>query len=145
MKVEVGKAKKEDFEDYYELKKLECAENTKLMGELIEVPPKLKEDFLETISGKEEVILFAKNEKVEGYIRFSFFDNFVYIDDIFVKEELRKKGIASKLIEEIFKIAKEKKLEKVRLGVLINNQNAINLYKKLGFDFRRYEMEKELK
>ena len=56
----------------------------------------------------------------------------LYLDDLYVKESFRKLKIGSALLNEVMKIAKAKNCKRVRWQVLHWNQNAINLYKKVG-------------
>lgn len=57
----------------------------------------------------------------------------LYIDELWVKEELRRNRIAEALMDEAIKIAKEKNLWKVRLVVGEDNP-AKYLYEKVGFE-----------
>jgi ribosomal protein S18 acetylase RimI-like enzyme len=56
----------------------------------------------------------------------------LYLDDLYVKESFRKLKIGSALLNEVMKIAKAENCKRVRWQVLHWNQNAINLYKKVG-------------
>ena len=56
----------------------------------------------------------------------------LYLDDLYVKESYRKLKIGSALLNEVMKIAREENCKRVRWQVLHWNQNAINLYKKVG-------------
>ena len=56
-----------------------------------------------------------------------------HITNIVTKKEKRGKQIASKMLEVLIKIAKEKKLRSITLEVNENNQIAIHLYKKFHF------------
>lgn len=59
--------------------------------------------------------------------------NAMYIDRFGVNINYLNKGIASKTIENIFKIAKKQDVEYIRLFVVDKNEPAINLYKKNRF------------
>ena len=61
-------------------------------------------------------------------------ESFGYMEDIFVDENYRKKGIGSKLIEEVIKLAKEKKCYKIVATSRYKSENVHRLYKKLGFE-----------
>lgn len=67
----------------------------------------------------------------KGFIIVSKYYERLEIDYIFVLEEYRKNGIASKLINYIIK--ENKDVENITLEVSVENIPAINLYKKLGF------------
>lgn len=57
------------------------------------------------------------------------------IAQLAVKQEYRNKGIATELYNYLEKMLKEKNIEFVTLEVRKNNIPAINLYKKLGFNY----------
>jgi len=59
----------------------------------------------------------------------------LFLDDLVVSEKHRGKGVGSKLIEKLFKIAKTEDVKIVKWEVLDWNEPAINLYKKLGAVF----------
>lgn len=67
-----------------------------------------------------------------------------YMDDLYVCEDARKQGIATKL----FKAAEEKAVvlgaKRLDLMVWDFNQSAIEFYKSLGMTEQRYIFEKEL-
>ena len=62
----------------------------------------------------------------------------IWIDELFVLEEYRAKGLG----RELFKYIEEngdKKLRRVRLEVELENGRAISLYKKMGFEPAPYD------
>ena len=62
----------------------------------------------------------------------------IWIDELFVLEEYRSKGLA----RELFKYIEEngdKKLRRIRLEVELENGRAISLYKKMGFEPAPYD------
>lgn len=62
----------------------------------------------------------------------------IWIDELFVLEEYRSKG----LCRELFKYIEEngdKKLRRIRLEVELENGRAISLYKKMGFEPAPYD------
>lgn len=110
----------------------------------------MKKEFLEILKDKKTLLLVVEeNKKLIGYMHSTFFKNIYrklgYIGDIFVLKEFRRKGIATKLINEFIKILKNKRYEKITLSVNIKNKNAIHLYEKLRFHIQHYDFEKELK
>lgn len=56
-----------------------------------------------------------------------------HITNIVTKKDKRKNKIATKMLEELIKIAKQRKLNNITLEVNVNNVPAINLYKKYNF------------
>lgn len=75
--------------------------------------------------------LVYKKDDYVAILSYSVMYELIEINYIYVKEEYRKKGIATKLLQELIKENHDK--ENITLEVNENNQNAINLYKKLGF------------
>lgn len=62
----------------------------------------------------------------------------IWIDELFVLEEYRSKGLG----RELFKYIEEngdKKLRRIRLEVELENGRAISLYKKMGFEAAPYD------
>lgn len=62
----------------------------------------------------------------------------IWIDELFVLEEYRSKGLG----RELFKYIEEngdKKLRRIRLEVELENGRAISLYKKMGFEPAAYD------
>jgi ribosomal protein S18 acetylase RimI-like enzyme len=56
----------------------------------------------------------------------------LYLDDLYVKKEYRGNKIGKKLLDCIFKIAKDENCKRVRWQVLDWNEPAIAFYKKIG-------------
>jgi len=77
--------------------------------------------------------VYTINNKIVAYIAISIVVDEITITDIVVDEKYRNTGIATKLINHVEEIAKEKKVVSIFLEVRINNESAINLYKKLNF------------
>lgn len=56
-----------------------------------------------------------------------------YMYNIAVKKEYRRQGVGERLINKLFEHALKNSLNFLSLEVRISNQNAIKLYKKMGF------------
>lgn len=56
----------------------------------------------------------------------------IYLEDLFVRPEMRGKGIGKKLFFELVKIAKERNCGRVEWSVLNWNTTAIDFYKGMG-------------
>lgn len=56
----------------------------------------------------------------------------LYLDDLYITENYRGKGLGSKLMDEVFDLAKTEKCKKVKWQVSKWNQNAIDFYKSKG-------------
>jgi len=84
-----------------------------------------------TALDKFKVILAIKDNKVIGYVDIThkYEENEPY--DVYVKEEYRNKGIATDMLSYAIELDKNKR---IMLLVDIDNDNAIKLYEKLGFE-----------
>jgi len=65
----------------------------------------------------------------------------IEIEDIYVDEQNRKKGVGNKLFTETKKYAKKRDAEFIELSVWGFNQNAIKFYEHLGMNIRICRME----
>ena len=74
--------------------------------------------------------------EIVGFVALEMSDE-INIDSIAVKKEFRNLGIATKLIAEIEKFAKERHFKTLSLEVGYKNITAFLLYEKLGFKERR--------
>ena len=99
------------------------------------------------------VIICAKYNNVivgfiYGFIKYEKGDfvkeNVGFIDAVYVKNEYRKQGIASQLVEEFYKWCKSKDVKYVEVSSYIKNDVACNLYKKFGFEITSYYMRKNI-
>lgn len=58
--------------------------------------------------------------------------NYLFLEDLIVKEQYRGNKIGGQLINKVFQLAQEKGVERVRWQVLDWNTNAIQFYKKIN-------------
>ena len=87
-----------------------------------------------------EVWLAFLGEECAGFALF--FTNYstflgkpgLYLEDVFVKPHLRRRGIGLALLKKLAAIARERDYGRMEWSVLDWNQPAINFYKKLGAD-----------
>lgn len=89
----------------------------------------------------EEIVCFGQLTKITSEIG--------YIEGVVVRTDLERKGIGTKLMNELEKIARKKKFKILYLDVNKGNLKGINFYKKLGYsssgDSIQYlKMEKKL-
>ncbi len=114
-----------------------CAEDAKELAELdkeVFSVPWSEKSFLEEFENRLAVYYIAKEEnKIIGYAGFWHVADEGDITNIAVKQEYRRKGIASRLIETIIKEADRRKLLLLTLEVRESNAAAIKLYEKFGF------------
>lgn len=68
----------------------------------------------------------------------------IYIDDIFVLEEFRHQGVATKLYKQIESIAKDIGAKRIDLTVWQFNKTTMNFYKSLGMKTQRIVLETRL-
>ena len=76
-----------------------------------------------------------------GYaLFFNYFSTWVgrglFLEDLFVRENFRKKGIGKALLAEVARVAVDERCYGIHWEVLDWNQKAIELYKALGAEFR---------
>ena len=84
-----------------------------------------------------KIIVCKDKDKVVGFIDFMITFNSATISQIAVKNEYRKQGIATKLLNEMekcFPTDIEDVVENITLEVRESNSAAINLYKKNGYE-----------
>jgi GNAT superfamily N-acetyltransferase len=82
-----------------------------------------------------KIVAFDKKKGLSiGFLSIKKNGDFSLIEDIFVDENYRNMGVASKLINYATELATKKGAKKVSLNVYNTNINAINLYKKLDFE-----------
>ncbi|HNP89104.1 MAG: Acetyltransferase (GNAT) family protein [Microgenomates group bacterium ADurb.Bin219] len=68
---------------------------------------------------------------------------FGLLEDVFVKEEEQKRGIGTKLVEEVIKEAKKRKCYKLIATSRYSRPQVHKWYKKLGFKDRGIEFRKD--
>ena len=68
----------------------------------------------------------------------------MYMDDLYVREPLRKKGIGMKLLQTIIASAKQTGCHKLRWQVSSWNNNAQEFYKSIGAEIDSIEMNCDL-
>ncbi len=143
--MKIRKAKKEDLENYLELRKKWLKEYRKRINK-----KKYIKEFNDILSSKKRFLFIAEeNKKVIGFlignIYFQNYKKIGYIDDIFVTKKERRKKVGTSLIKEFIKILRKRKIHKIKIGVEIKNEKAIEFYKKLNFKITYYEMEKKIR
>lgn len=80
--------------------------------------------YLIYINEKKEIIGFIRYDDIYERFEISYFE---------VLEKERNQGIGSKILEELIRIAKNKKIENITLEVRETNKTAIKVYKKYNF------------
>ena len=90
-------------------------------------------------SNFKNILLIAEdNEEMIGFIWANFisfgFSRYGYVEDLYVKSEHRKKGIATSLISALKDKFKELNVEAVFITTEKENKEAINFFSKEGFN-----------
>lgn len=118
----ISKMTKEDLEGVFEVEK-----------DAFPIPWPIS-SFEEELKNMLATFLVAKiEEKIVGYIGCWFVMDECHIANIAVSSKYRNKGIATQLVNELFKYCKEHETTYVMLEVRISNIPAQKLYTKLGF------------
>jgi len=89
-----------------------------------------------------QILVAEVDRKIVGYIFFLKRAEFplettytwAYVNELYVHPAYRRRGIATKLMKQAFDYLKSIGVTHVRLNVMMKNQAAINLYRKLGFE-----------
>ena len=131
MTCEIRRANRDDYPALLELiKDLAAFENA---------PEKVTNSVDQMIDEEEhfEAIVACDGEKVIGmalyfFAYYTWVGKSLYLDDLYVKDTYRGQGVGTLLMNEIFRIGRDRQCHRLRWQVLSWNQNAINLYKKVG-------------
>ena len=84
----------------------------------------------EILSDTDSIYNYIDNDMVIGYLEIRLVDEVIDIMNLFVNEDNRHQGIATKLMNEMFE---KEKYNRIMLEVNENNNIALKLYNKLGF------------
>ena len=96
-----------------------------------------KQVFVNSITDKNYRLYVCKfNEEIVGFILLQITDE-ICVMGVAVKKDMRNIGIATKLLNKSFELAKELNIEQVSLEVSESNLTASLLYQKIGFASRR--------
>ncbi|HEY3252199.1 MAG TPA: GNAT family N-acetyltransferase [Ignavibacteria bacterium] len=136
MKIKVRRAKKSDFERVFDLIK-ELAHFEKLK------PPSraAKKRLFNDAFNKNPLYFILVSElgkNITGYAFYFFtYSSFLarktlYLEDIYVTQNVRSKGTGQAFFKELLKIAQKEKCGRMEWCVLDWNKNAIKFYDKLG-------------
>lgn len=100
------------------------------------------QQFKEQIAcGNRESYLMNHNDKyiascdlVTDYEEYTEKDVKIYLSRLIVKKEYRNKGIGQDLLKYMINLCKEKGYKQITVGVDADNNNALHIYKKFGFE-----------
>jgi ribosomal-protein-alanine N-acetyltransferase len=91
-----------------------------------------KKDFYSFISNQHNIFILSHPKPV-GYLKARVTKDEIEIISILIDKKFRKKGTGKSLLNKLLNIALKKKIQNVFLEVSVENQIAINLYKKFNF------------
>lgn len=89
-----------------------------------------------------DILIYLEDDKIVGCVYIDKLSTFAekeydedifYISNLFVLKEYRKRGIASKLIEEVENIAKKQGINMLASSYNINNKISAQVHRKNGF------------
>ena len=120
---------------------------TKLILDEKKYNPNIKDDvvinnYYPNIYNKDDNKLFVSiiDNNIVGYIfvKLQSIDSIdsnkeLLIDALYIEEEYRNKGIATSLINKVKEYSKDNNIKYISINVLYKNEDAMNLYNKLGF------------
>jgi GNAT superfamily N-acetyltransferase len=115
----------------------ELAEYEKLSHEVVATEDILRETLFGNKAHAEVIIGYLNSLPVSFALFFHNFSTFlgrpgIYLEDLFVKPEVRGQGIGLKMLKYLSHLAKERKCGRLEWWVLDWNDTAIAFYKKLG-------------
>ncbi|MEM6278000.1 MAG: GNAT family N-acetyltransferase [Verrucomicrobiota bacterium] len=132
----IREARSEDISEIISMVK-ELADFEHLSDEMVATEADYQESFFGEKPAAEALVA-----EIEGYligyaIFFSTFSTFVgragiWLEDLYVREEHRKKGIGKALLKEVGDLARKRNSGRYEWAVLDWNENAIQLYRQMG-------------
>ena len=91
-----------------------------------------KKDFYTFISNQNNIFILSHPKPV-GYLKARVTKDEIEIISILIDKKFRKIGIGKSLLNKLLNIALKKEIKNIFLEVSVENQIAINLYKKFNF------------
>ena len=147
--MEIRKAKKEDMKDIQKLRYL-LAKYEKYLGLNIVIPEwaytYVGEKDFNYFLNKQYIFVAIEDNKIVGFITGEIFKKKAWynvqlgeINNIFVLEEYRQKGIGKKLVKTMIDTFKQEGITNIDLYTFGNNIDAIKFYEKIGF--KKYNVQ----
>lgn len=124
------------IEMVYELDKDHCLRYARLTGRKAATPTKANS--IENAFGKDHtVVVLLEGDKPIGFIDYHFSNDdgvkMIVISQLYTDPTLRNRGIATRLISHVYRVASNHNVECLYLMVMSGNDDAKNLYANLGF------------
>ena len=108
----------------------------------------LKKDLINVLKSTEEIILVIENNNIIiGYVKFKYntkATKSIWIDEIIIDNDYKKKGYGKMLITEVTKFAEKNNCKRIELNCWSFNRSALKFYEKTGFIQQRIVFEKEV-
>ena len=102
--------------------------------------PLSRSDFLKILKSKNLLYVGEKDKEIIGYLSGSTKGKQLILENVFVRKEFRKKGIANKMIKKFFSDWKNKNMKTIRLDC---PERLRGFYEKLGFKVTALIMKRE--
>lgn len=103
--------------------------------------PQLAERMSEWLKGEYHAVLFELESRPVGYALYRFEPEYVYLRQLFVAPEMRRRGIASSALDWLRQNAWGDR-PRVRIDVLIGNRSGIEFWRSVGFSDYCVTMER---
>jgi GNAT superfamily N-acetyltransferase len=104
--------------------------------------PQLQERVSGWLQGEYTAVIFSKGQETVGYALYRQDPEWIYLRQLFVKAEMRRKGVGQEVISWLKKNTwKEAKI--IRVEVLVGNPEGVSFWKAVGF--RDYCITMEMK
>ena len=108
----------------------------------------LKKDLINVLKSSDEIILVIEiNDIIIGYVKFKYntkATKSIWIDEIIIDNNYKKKGYGKILITEVTKFAEKNNCKRIELNCWSFNVDALKFYEKIGFTQQRIIFEKEV-
>ena len=104
--------------------------------------PQLHQRMSGWLQGDYTAVIFSKGPQTAGYALYRNDPEWIYLRQLFVKPEMRRKGIAREAISWLKKNA-WKGTKPIRIEVLVGNPDGISFWKAVGFKDYCITMEME--
>ncbi len=92
----------------------------------------MKDNYL--LKNNDNIFEISNDDDLIGYIIFHISDDFTDIFKIFVRDNDKRKGYATMLLNKVIELAKRYNSKKIMIEVRSNNNNAISFYIKNNFN-----------
>lgn len=161
--MEIRKATKEDFEEYFKLETIYMKEHNRFEIENKKViklnKPVIKKNFIKKINQRNKLFLVVEeNNKLEGYFfgeitqnkmqKYGYEHkkiNYGYIENVYLTKKTRGKGIFKQFFNQFKEFLKKNKIKSCELHVDTKNKIPKSIYEKMGFETVTEKMSLKLK